>query len=211
MTRPTGLLGGSFDPVHKAHIQIACHCCRELDLHQVRFIPVGQPVHRSALLAGAEHRLAMLHLATAEHPELTVDEIELQRPGGSYTIDTLKALKQTARILCLVMGEDVFHTLPAWKDWQHLFSYAHVVVLNRQQGKFTAFSPAMRQVLEQRLTTDKKTLHEQKAGAIYRLGQPVMDISATAIRQQPEAMATRSLLPGGVFDYIQKNRLYRSS
>lgn len=210
MTKPIGILGGSFDPVHKGHIHIAQHCYEELGLQCVKFVPVNKPVHRNQLIASSEHRLNMLQLAVADYPEFVVDDIELQRADDSYTIDTLKQLKQTQTTtpLCFIMGNDAFHTLHTWKDWQQLFNYAHIVVLSRKLEQISVLNNALKQELEKRLSTDKEVLHKQTAGMIYQLSIPEIDISATHVRQQHNNDATKAMLPEQVFNYIQKNKLY---
>ncbi|MGI9230095.1 MAG: nicotinate-nucleotide adenylyltransferase [Gammaproteobacteria bacterium] len=210
MLEAIGILGGSFDPVHNGHIQIAEYCYQQLALQQVKLIPVGQPVHRGTLRADGAHRLKMLQLAVADKPGLTADDIELQRDGPSYTIDTLQQIRQqqAAAALCLVMGADVFAGLHEWKQWRQLLEYAHIVVLNREAEKLPPPDPAMTKQLAAHTSTDTQLVHQQAAGKIFQLPLPLIAISATQIRDGLANRQAGSMLPTAVHDYIRDNKLY---
>ena len=128
-----GVFGGTFDPIHCGHLELARELRAALGFSAVRFIPAGDPPHRAAPVATAAHRLAMVELAIAGHPDLQVDAREILRPGRSYTVPTLEELRseEPSRPLALIVGADAFLGLPTWHRWRELFALAHVVVVGR--------------------------------------------------------------------------------
>lgn len=141
-----GILGGTFDPIHIAHLRLAIEAHEALSLAQVLFVPAGQPPLRHAPEASANQRLAMVALALAGMPEyatvFTLDDTEIVTRSPSYTITTLARLRAhfgSARPLVLLMGEDAFAKLPLWHRWEELFSLAHIAVATRPgQGHHAA-------------------------------------------------------------------------
>ena len=140
--RRIGLLGGSFDPVHMAHLALGQAAITALKLDQLVLIPAGHAWQKGGNQADGRHRLAMLRLAIASLPASTeashwkIDEQEVNRNGPSYTIDTLKALREhygPDDALILVLGSDQFRNLDTWHDWQHLLDYAHLAVTQRER------------------------------------------------------------------------------
>src|SRR5690554_3015558 len=125
-----GLLGGSFDPVHRAHIALAETAYHELDLNKIHLIPAGNPWQRAPLAATTQHRLAMLHLAAKEHPWLHVNPIEIERSGPTYTIDTLNALDPDPDYYWL-LGADQLNNFCSWQAWQDIAKRVHLVVAQR--------------------------------------------------------------------------------
>lgn len=182
-----GVFGGSFDPVHHGHLIVAAEALRALGLAAVRFVPAGeQPFKRDRLVAAAAHRLAMLELGVAGVPGFVVDPQECRRPGPSYTVDTLRALRATLpdASLSLLIGSDAAQDFPQWREVAAIRELAHVVVLTRPG----AMAPA---------------------GVGQTLPVPAIDISATAIRERSRAgESIRFLVPDAVARYIAEHRLY---
>ncbi len=116
---PIGLLGGSFDPIHYGHLQLARDALKQLAAGEVRFIPAAQPWQKGPITA-AEHRAQMVQLAIAGEPRFALDMHEIERGGMTYTIDTLHALRSQLpdRPLVLIMGSDQFARLDTWRSWQ---------------------------------------------------------------------------------------------
>ena len=131
---PLGLLGGTFDPVHKAHLALARSAMDELGLAGVRWIPSGTPGHRARPGTSVEDRLAMLKLALAGEPRFSLDSFDALSPAATYTINTLTRLRGelgTLRPLVFIIGADQLVALDSWKDWRQLFELAHFAVAER--------------------------------------------------------------------------------
>ena len=213
-----GILGGTFDPVHNGHLELARELRAALPLSGVRFVPAGAPPHRAAPIASAADRLAMIELAIAGHPGLAMDAREIARPGPSYTVQTLEELRREdpARPLVLIVGADAFLGLPAWHRWHELFALAHLVVVARPGVDLDpARLPALLPEWQRRRTGDPQALVATPAGAILTHPVTAHDISATALRALlacgPAGYdAARGLLPAAVLAYIERNQLYRT-
>jgi len=191
-----GLLGGSFDPVHRAHVALALVTQQALGLDQVQLIPAGQPWQRPPLSATANQRLAMLHLATQGHPSLVVNPIETQRAGPTYTIDTLESLPGE-HTYYWILGADQLHNFCTWHRWQDIAQIAQLAVVARPGN--TLKPPA---ALEDLLNTSRRKLN------IIPF-QP-MSIAARDIRKRLACgETTDELLPPAVSEYIAKHGLYR--
>jgi nicotinate-nucleotide adenylyltransferase len=213
-----GILGGTFDPVHYGHLELAREVRAALRFAALRLVPAGDPPHRAAPVASAEHRLAMLELALADYPTLEVDAREIRRAAPSYTVSTLEELRADApaRPLALVVGADAFLGFPTWHRWEALFELAHVVVAARPGIVLDdALAPALAVHWTRRLRFDARVLAATPAGAIFVQPTTPRAISASAIRRDlargPEGLAAvRGLLPASVLAYIDRNQLYRS-
>ncbi|GAA0222395.1 nicotinate (nicotinamide) nucleotide adenylyltransferase [Castellaniella daejeonensis] len=193
VTPQVGLLGGSFDPVHRAHIALARAACDALGLEHVELLPAARPWQRGRLGAAAEHRLRMLELACSGDPRLRVNPIELQRAGNTYTIDTLAALPPTARYTW-ILGSDQLANFCTWHRWHDLLQYVRLAVAERPGTPATP--PAE---LAQALTP----------GGLVRIPFTPQPVSATAIRQDLAAgRPVDTMLDPRVLDYIRAHRLY---
>ena len=218
MSAVLGVFGGTFDPIHCGHLELAREVRAALDLVAVRFIPAGDPPHRAAPVVPAIHRLAMVELAITDHPGLEVDSREIQRKGRSYTVETLEELRRElpSRTLALIVGGDAFLGFAGWRRWRELFELAHVIVVARPGVSLeSALPPPLAAEWATRLRGDASALTTDGAGAI--IVQPITahPISASAIREElsrgPEGIAAvRGLLPAAVLAYIDRNQLYRS-
>jgi nicotinate-nucleotide adenylyltransferase len=213
-----GVFGGTFDPIHCGHLELARELRAALGFSAVRFIPAGDPPHRAAPVATAAHRLAMVELATAGHPDLQVDAREIARPGRSYSVPTLEELRseEPSRPLALIVGADAFLGLPTWNRWREVFALAHVVVVGRPGVTIEdALPPALADEWLQRRCPDAAALGRTAAGSVLVQAVTAHPISASAIRAQlargPDGVAAvRGLLPAAVLAYIDRNQLYRS-
>ena len=213
---PVALLGGTFDPVHFAHLGLADDARRALGVAEVCLVPAGDPPHRPAPGASAAHRLAMLRLAVERHPGLEIDDRELRRRGKSYTAITLDDLRaeEPGRPLILILGADAFRGLPSWHRWEELLALAHVAVAARPGDPFDAALPdALVPLWRERRTADGGDLLSAPAGRILVIPIVPRAISASAIRTAfarggPAAQSVRALLPPAVWDYISLHRLY---
>ena len=213
MTCAIGLLGGTFDPVHFAHLRLAEEALDRLRLGSVRWIPSGQPGHRGAPAAGVEHRLAMLRLAIAGEPRFTLDDADARSASPTFTINTLTRLRSeigSGTPLVLIIGADQLLALDTWQEWKRLFGLAHIAVA--QRPRFELESGALTGELAReyaRRAAAPAELAGAPAGRIVTFGMTALDISASAIRADIAAgHSPRYLLPDAVLDYIGSHRLY---
>lgn len=212
-----GILGGTFDPVHHGHLRLAIELLETLPLDHIRLIPSQQPPHRPAPEASAAQRLALLTTAIAtlfplasSTPPLMVDDCELKRSGPSYTVDTLRHLRQqwgTETPLALIVGWDAFMGLSNWHQWLDLLTLAHVVVC--QRPGWTALPAIMQTCLQQHQTQNPQALTETAAGRIWIQEIPLLAISASQIRQRlHQGRCVRYLLPDAVLQQIRQTHCY---
>ena len=210
--RLIGILGGTFDPIHHGHIRLAIEAREQLELDQVRLIPVNIPPHRSPPVAAATHRRIMIELAINDEPNLCIDLRELESSGISYTINTLKSLRRqdfSNDALCLIIGRDAFNKIDSWKDWQQLLNYAHIIVANRSGESDEVISSELINWIEMHQTNDRALLQNNLSGYIYFIDIPKLDISSSMIRQSySEHKAVDNLLPSVTLTYIKDNELY---
>lgn len=218
MTSPTGILGGTFDPVHFGHLRLAQELAEGLGLREVRFVPAGAPPHRTPPFASPQQRLEMVRLGLAGNPLFRLDEREISKPTPCYTVETLLDLRRelgVAQPLCLFMGADAFLGLSTWHRWRELFELAHIAVAQRPgfsslTRAAATMPPELRNELNQRLVNEPEALRGAPAGAVIVQPVTALDISATQIRQALAAgFNPRYLLPDAVLDYIRTNGLYK--
>ena len=216
-TAPLGILGGTFDPVHIAHIELSRELRAALALGAVHLTPAGEPPHRRAPIASAADRFAMVELAVAGHPGLVADRREIDRRGPSYTVPTLESLRSEnpARPLALIVGADAFLGLPQWHRWRELFELAHIIVVARPGVTLDiARAPALAADWDRRRAEGAQALAATPAGSIVVQPVTAHDVSATAIRRElargsAGLAAVRGLLPPAVLAYIERNQLYQ--
>lgn len=217
MASVLGVFGGTFDPIHCGHLELARELRQSLALSAIRFIPAGDPPHRPPPAVSAAHRLAMVELAVAGHFGLEVDGREVARNGRSYTVTTLEELRDEdrGRNLALIVGADAFLGLPTWHRWREIFDLAHVVVVARPGVALARhLSPELASERSRRRCDDTSVIFSQPAGAIVEPAITAHAISASAIRATLARRdangidALRGLLPAAVLAYIERNRLY---
>jgi len=212
---PIGILGGTFDPIHLAHLRLAEELADALALSQVRFVPASIPPHRATPRVTATHRLQMTRLACSNNARFVVDDRECRRSGPSYTVDTLLEMRTefgARAALCLLMGVDAFLGLTTWSRWEHLFELAHLVVAHRPGfGLESKAMPAsLAHEFEIRRAGAASQLHKSAAGSIWLQPVTPLDISATVIRAAiREQRSARYLIPDSVLDYIHRSSLYK--
>ena len=213
---PLGILGGTFDPIHVAHLRLAEELADAFALEQVVFVPAAVPPHRDAPRASAAQRLEMVRLAVAGNPRFAVDDCELKRSGASYTYDTLQQLRALHgdRPLCLILGADAFSALTTWHRWRELFDLAHMAVARRPgfplEQVAASLPAALRAEYLHRLLPRPSQLALAPAGGVVVHEITGLDISATQIRALCARRGSlRYLLPDAVIAFIEQHRLYR--
>ena len=212
MAKPLGILGGTFDPVHFGHLRLALEVRQQLGLAEVRLIPLFQPPHRDAPVASAEQRLAMLQLAVQGTAGLAPDDSELGRKGTSYTIDTVRHLRDhhPQLPLCLIIGMDQFQKFASWRDWSSLPDYVHIILVDRPGLDTEIEQPVLADLYRSRLAEDTSIIKSTAAGAILKIKTPLLEISSTRIRDLVRAgNSIKYLLPDNVISYIEQHNLYQ--
>jgi len=205
-----GIFGGTFDPVHYGHLKTVQHVQRALSLQRVHLVPLGQAVHREQPVASARQRLAMLQAAASGNPYLYVDDREIKRVGGSYSVDTLESIKrqQPDKTLCLIIGNDALRFFPDWHQPEKIMTLAHIVVMHRPDSHFTA-DKAMTALLEKHQVFAKSALDSRSAGYIFFQDVPQLNISSSGIRKRrQENLSLDGLVPESVYQLIRQWNLY---
>ena len=211
--KPLGIFGGTFDPVHCGHMQLAADACSGLGLDGVLWIPAGKPPHRDAPVVTPEQRLAMVALAIRGDPRFSLDDGESRSADISYTVDTLLRLRKAngTKPLVLLLGADAFLGFSTWYRWREIFSLAHIGVATRPGYALdiAQMDPELREEYQRRIDHDKSAITHQKASRIVAFAITPLDISASAIRVNITAGENvHDLLPPAVLDYIANNHLY---
>lgn len=197
-----GIMGGTFDPIHYGHLMIAEQMRDAFGLHDVLFIPAGNPYFKIGMQgASPEDRYEMTELAVAENKHFFASNIEIERAGVTYTVDTLKALKKFYHndvSLYFITGADSMATLPTWKGAQIICDLAELIATSRYGYNFDLTKEAMN------ISQLNCKIHYHEV--------PELAISSTDIRLRIQNNKTvRYLLPDAVNNYILKNKLYRKS
>jgi nicotinate-nucleotide adenylyltransferase len=207
----TALVGGSFNPIHYGHLLLAEDVRERLGLARVIFMPAGVPPHKPAAdIAPAEHRYAMVKLATADNPAFDGSDLELRRTGPSYTVDTVAAIGVSPAELFLVIGSETFLDLLSWREPGRIASLCRIVVIPRAGSTFDPDSAAARKVLREIGVDDiapaEDRVPERGVVIVHATSLP---LSASDVRAR--VAAGRSLayrVPPPVADYIARHRLY---
>lgn len=206
-----GLLGGTFDPVHNGHLRMALELKRALRLDEMHLLPCHRPPHRAAPGATSDERVAMVRLAIADCPELQIDERELRRTTMSYTVDTLRELREELGrevSLVLALGTDAFANLNTWHRWDELLDYAHLALIARP-GFVLPETGGVADLFCARQAS-VAALNERACGAIVQPNLSLLAISATAIRAQiASGISAQFLMPETVWKYIAAEKLYQ--
>jgi nicotinate-nucleotide adenylyltransferase len=207
-----GVFGGTFDPIHLGHLRPALDCLQGLGLTQVRFIPLNVAVHRPQPQAAAALRLAMVQAGIAGQPGFAADARELERPGGSYSYDTLLSLRAElgARVpLCLLVGSDAFRGFLDWHRPAEILDLTHLVVM-RRPGTTAALPAPLQALYAERAVDDPAALRGRPAGAILSHDVTQVDIASTRIRDLVRrGLSPRFLVPDPVLRIIEDAGLYR--
>jgi nicotinate-nucleotide adenylyltransferase len=201
-----GVLGGTFDPIHIGHLVVAEEARTKLGFSEVLFVPAGQPwlkVNRN--ITPAAHRVEMVRRAIADNAHFKLCSLEIERPGPSYTVDTLMMLQEqlgSEASLFFILGRDTLDELSLWKEPQKLIQLCRLVVAPR---------PVLSEV-EGSGSKDLTHLESEIPGLLDRvieLDMPVIGISSSAIRQRiAQGLTIRYLVPDEVEKYIVEHKLY---
>ena len=189
-------MGGTFDPIHHGHLVAASEVGHFFSLHEVIFVPTGQPWQKEGrTVSPSEDRYLMTVIATASNPRFSVSRVDIDRPGPTYTIDTLRDLRAERgpdAELFFITGADALEQMMTWQDADELFKLAHFVGCTRPGHRLTGAG-----------------LHDHRVSLIEI---PALAISSTNCRQRVEAgEPIWYLVPDGIVQYISKRGLYRKT
>ena len=213
--RRTGVLGGTFDPIHEGHLAVASAAARLLDLDAILLVPSRTPPHRPVdPAASIYHRFAMVALASQRDPRMLASDLELGRPGPSFTADTLRALHATGldRLqIFFLTGADAFAEIAMWREYPAVLDLAHFVVCSRP-GMPASSIPARLPELSARMVTlcaDGGPVPAAPSPSVYLLDAATPDVSSTNVRARARAgRPLAGLLPSEVDAYIRRHGLY---
>ena len=188
--RRIGVMGGTFDPIHHGHLVAASEVAAQFDLDEVMFVPTGEPWHKSGVSL-AEHRYLMTVIATASNPRFTVNRVDMDRKGPTYTVDTLRDLRamHPNDELFFISGADAVEQIVSWKDSAELWSLAHFIGVSRPGHELS--------------------LSGLSGKHVSLMEVPALAISSTDCRSRvARGHPVWYLVPDGVVQYIAKHRLY---
>lgn len=222
MANLIGIFGGTFDPIHKGHLNAVDLVCQHLDFNCIHWVLSARPPHKNQVTASVEHRFEMLKLALADSPNYIADNTEITRPRTSYTIDTIATFKQRYpdSSLCMIIGGDSLAKLPQWHRYAELIESVNWVVMRRP-----GYSPEVPQLLTDRFVDSPKALNQSRGGKIWCFGQSDFDVSSTQLRaalSHFSSLATtnqstregvpdlvKQFIANAVINYIREQQLYK--
>jgi nicotinate-nucleotide adenylyltransferase len=192
-------MGGTFDPIHVGHLAVAEEAREVLGLDRILFVPAGRPPHKKAVnVTAVEHRVAMVELAIADNRAFELSRVEIDRPGPSYTVDTLEELATAGDQLTVILSAETFTELPTWHEPDRLFEAARVAVAPR--WGYPAPDPEW-----------LAAAFPGREARVSYLEGPRLGVSSTALRARIAAgRSVRYLVPAPVAAYIDSHRLYRT-
>lgn len=208
------LYGGSFDPVHRGHVDTARAAAAAVQASQVLWIPAALSPLKAGSVASADQRREMLQrmLLEAGEPRWQLDDSELTAPPPSYTINTLRRWRAQigpSAPLAFLMGRDSLLQLPRWQDWQKLTDYAHLLIARRPDCSEELTEP-LKSWLENRQLGGPELLQSRPFGSVVLLETPLRPISSSDLRASlADQRQTEDWLMPGVRDYIDQHGLYR--
>jgi nicotinate-nucleotide adenylyltransferase len=205
------IYGGTFDPIHHGHLRLAVELLDRLGVPEIALMPCHIPPHRESPGASSDLRLELLQLAVADEPGLVIDDRELVREGASYTADTLRQIREEIgpdEPLAMVVGTDSFAGFDRWQEWRRIPELAHIIVVVRPGSDIPGESAAA-DLLSVRAAESVDELYNSANGRILVLELPLMDVSATGIRERiAHGRSPRYLIPDSVWRRIRDSGLY---
>jgi nicotinate-nucleotide adenylyltransferase len=215
--RRTGVLGGTFDPIHLGHLSAADAARAALDLDEVLFVPSHQPPHRAEPpRASAFHRFAMVALAVGPREGFVASDVELRTPGPSFTAVTLRSLHGAgwpASQLFFITGTDAFAEIATWHEYPDVLGLAHFVVISRPGQSFDALRGRLPRLADRMCEVSAEPPGDDRAASpcIFLVHADTPDVSSTEIRAHAAGgRALSGLVPPEVERHIERHRLYAS-
>lgn len=208
-----GLLGGTFDPIHLGHLDVARAALRALNLEKVLIIPSRTPPHRRAPLAKGKDRLAMVKLAIGDDDELEASTIELDAAGPSYTsatLDRFAAAGVDTRTLCFIAGADAFGSLPTWHQYPDLIDRCHFAAVSRPGQPVERLRSQLPRLVSRMISVDEnQACTAPTQPSIFLIDATTAPVSSTEIRARiTRGESLKGFVPDAVAAYIDSHRLY---
>jgi nicotinate-nucleotide adenylyltransferase len=212
--RRIGLLGGTFDPIHRGHTDLAEAVCRVIEPLRLMILPANLPPHRPQPVASPYHRFAMAALVVASHPGWSVSDLELRTEAPSYTSATLRRFHErgySPTELFFLLGADAFADIPAWKDYPALLDASHFVVVSRP-GTPAGELPARMPELASRMVRPPLNSASEHTPSIILIDADTADVASTAIRQARAAgRSIAGMVERSVQQHIEQHGLYTTN
>ncbi|MFT5659281.1 MAG: nicotinate-nucleotide adenylyltransferase [Gammaproteobacteria bacterium] len=202
-----GIFGGTFNPIHNGHLQLARQVLEALALDEVHFLPCANPVHRGAPNVSGDDRLKLIKLAIAAEHSFIANTLELDRGGPSFMVDTLREVRDKIgnESICLMLGADAFNGIQGWKQSDEILNLAHLVVCQRPEIELN------RDIYRDHWVQSVDYLNQKNHGYVLPLTINQSNCSSTIIREQLlAAEPTTQCLPPAVFEYIVNHHLYEN-
>ena len=206
-----GIFGGTFNPIHNGHIQLAKQVLDNLALDEVHFLPCANPVHRGAPQIGSSDRLNMIKLAIVAEDRFVANTSELDRGGASFMVDTLREVRKQNpnESIALMLGADAFNAILSWNQPTEILNLAHLIVCQRPGIKLNS------NIFSDNWAQSVANLKQKTFGQVLPLAIKQSSCSSTEIREQLSASISSSkkvisCLPTAVFEYIVNNHLYET-
>jgi len=212
--RRVGIYGGTFDPVHNGHLEVARRVLRFFELDEIVFVPAGVPPHKRNLkLTSAFHRFAMAALATEADQRLLVSTIELDAPDQPYAVDTVARMQDETRRLFFIMGADSWSEITTWHEWRRLVEMCDLIVVTRPGYVVESKVDNVADVRGQEQEAIVEMLENETMPRVFLTDTAMIDVAATEVRAAVRAGDFEELktkVPPPVAAYIEKHGLYRN-
>jgi nicotinate-nucleotide adenylyltransferase len=211
-----GLMGGTFDPIHLAHLRCAQETLERCGLDRIVFIPSATPpLKHGPGITPYEHRERMVRLAVEGNPAFAFSDVENRREGRSYTVDTIGYFRETfgkELEIFFILGQDAFGEIRRWKDWRRLLTQCHFIVMSRPGWGRRALRKVLPEAYAARFAYDRTARgYRSPSGTLIAFTQvTALDIEATDIRERVKSgLSIRYLVPDEVREYIERHGLYK--
>jgi len=220
--RRAAIYGGTFDPVHNGHLEVARRVLELFELDEVLFVPACVPPHKVGI-SSAFHRFAMLALATEPEPQLRLSTIELDEPNRPYAVDTVERMQSemgsTYRLFFMI-GADSWSEITTWHEWQRLLKMCDLIVVTRPGYELGNVPPGVANVVDVRGMSQpeiSKLLGRKSGPRVFLTDAAMVDVSASRIRaavqskgQSSDWTTLKEMVPAPVASYIERHELYRN-
>jgi nicotinate-nucleotide adenylyltransferase len=214
-----GLFGGTFDPIHIGHLRCATEIMELFSLNRIVFVPASRPPHKlDGSITSFYHREQMIRLAIEGNPAFSFSDVEHRRSGVSYSVETVEYILDKYRLenleLYFILGQDAFHAIRTWKDWERLIFLCHFTVMTRPGYVNQGLETILTTEYASRFTYDEKEkgFRGPTGHLLYFREVTFLDVASSNIRNRTrEGKAIHYLVPDSVRHYIAKNALYKGT